>query len=574
MENRYFPPDPIARQSGSSLFPIDVDTGQPGDPFLTFDLGEVQSGIFTLKLESDSGGTVDIAWDDRINLDGTVPLMRATPNCDRVEIPAGSFSWDGFFERGARYLQLMLRGFHGRLVLCSLGIRETLLPVPPGQRAAFTSNNSLLDSIWLAAINTMRQYRNGCGSGDPERERCHWFGDDFMALRMAFYWCSDWIEMRRALELTAQSQFANGSFPVVSPGHFEDFNMVGGSCSWAAGVCEYCVTTGDWAFGQRMLPQIRRHIDYELRFADQDGLLYETPGRRFLSWADGEPRPPYTTGETWAKKDRKPWGDFFDPPTRGYNAIINIYWLWSLRETAKLAASLGDTDQAVRCKAIFSRARQAFDRLFLDEVSGLYRDNVAFRPDGSSNAPSFCESTLFFLMKTQLIGPEQALACYDKMQQQDFRCCRSSGGLELGSAAAFLLDAGRFDEALALYLDRWGAPVLAGATTMGEEFFRSDGNSDCHIHGATPARDFLEFLAGIRLSAPLWQEVSLTPPYGLRGLSFKAHVPARGGVIEVEVNCAEDATLYRYSVPDDSSCRLRLPDRSFVDAPRSGEISL
>jgi len=36
---------------------------------------------------------VDLALDDRVREDGSVPAFRATPNCERVEIPAGEFQF-------------------------------------------------------------------------------------------------------------------------------------------------------------------------------------------------------------------------------------------------------------------------------------------------------------------------------------------------------------------------------------------------------------------------------------------------------------------------------------------------
>ena len=36
-------------------------------------------------------------------------MFRATPNCDRVVVPARRVKWEGFFERGLRYLQVILR---------------------------------------------------------------------------------------------------------------------------------------------------------------------------------------------------------------------------------------------------------------------------------------------------------------------------------------------------------------------------------------------------------------------------------------------------------------------------------
>jgi hypothetical protein len=568
-------PAGIVTIADKGVFPVAITIPDDGHPFVNLDMGLVRSGLLHLEIESTSGGTVDLAWDDRC-LDGRVPLFRSTPNCDRVQVPAGRVTWEGFFERGLRYLQIILRDFQGIVTLHHAGVRETLTPLPVDEPATFVSDNDLLNRIWQASVETTRQYMNGCAAGDPVRERCHWFHDDAMAMRMAFYVYGDWRTWRRALELTAQSQSAEGWFPVISPGHFEDYNMVSGACYWAVQVAEYVRHTGDTAFARQMLPHIMRHIDYELRFAHADGLLYETPGRRFLSWADGTPRPPYAPGETWRKTTHTGWGDFFDPPTRGFNAIINLYWLWCLREAADVAASLGEGELGARWHALFDNARQAFDRIFWDEEVGLHRDNLRFDLTGKPNAPTFCESTLFLLLRAGLLEGEQGLACIDRMMDPAFICCRTSGGLEGGSYPVFLLEQGRTAEALVYYLDRWGAPITAGATTCGEEFYRGGGNSDCHIHGATPARDFLEYLAGIRLQAPGWQEVLLVPPVDDAALpALCASVPTPHGRIEVEITRdAGGRGVYRYRLP--AGCRGFLRSAVGIEplSAQYGEVDL
>jgi hypothetical protein len=535
-----------------AVLPVRLHCPAQGHPFVVFDLGVVRAGMLTVEIESESGGTVDVAWDDRIEKDGRVALFRATPNCDRVEVPAGRVRWDGFFDRGARYLHLVLRNFRGRVTIHQAGVVETLTVADAG-RAEFESDDELLNRVWRAASETTRLYMNGCAAGDPTRERVHWLHDDTLATRMAFYCFGDWKTWRRALELTAQGQNGDGFFPVISPGHFEDFNMIIVSCYWSVQQTEYLRHTGDKTFAANMFPHVVRHVAYELRFADGEGLLYETPGRRFLSWADADPRTPYQPGETWAKKTRKSWGDFFSAPTRGFNAIINIYWIWCLREAAALAEQLGQAEEAKKWRRIGQTAREAFERRFWDEETGLYRDNVAFNADGKINPPSFCESTLFHMMRAGLLDSARGAECLDRIFDPAFVCCRSSGGLELGALPPFLIEAGRTREALEFYRDRWGAPVRHGATTSGEEFFVSGGNSDCHIHGATPARDLIECVAGIRIAGPFWSSVCFAPPKD--GPDLKCSVPTPHGRIEVEIRTKRDGKrVFHYRAP--AGCKV------------------
>ncbi|GEM_PF-4061187 len=554
-----------------NILPLTITVPEKGHPSLVFDLETVRSGMLEIEIESTSGGTVDIARGDRLK-DGVV--SGPMPNVDRVEVPPGRIQWQGFFERGTRYLQIILRDFTGQVTIHKTGICETLTPIPADQPAVFDSGDGLLNKIWKASLETTRLYMNGCGAGDPVRERHHWLHDDAMALRMAFYCFGDWRTWRRGLELTAQSQMADGSLPTMSPGYNNDFNMVTSSCYWAVEIVEYFNHTGDFWFARQMLPRIDRHIQFQLRSADKDGLLYETPGRRFLSWADGEPRKPYKPGETFKKKGRKPWGDFSLPPTRGYNAIINAYWIWNLREAAGLAERLGQTKSAQRYREILNRAALAFEKRFWVPEAGLYRDNVAFERDGKASEPTYCESTLFLLMRAGLVSRDRGLKCLEKIMHPSFICCRSSGGLDFSALPVFLIEAGKTGQALEYYRDRWGEPVKAGLTTCGEEFFSS--GSYCHIHGATPARDFLEYLAGIRIRAPFWSEVLLVPPADDLSLpELHAEVPAPHGRIVVDIVKAKaDRKVYRYKLPEGSRGFLKTGEGIVELKEQCGEVVL
>ncbi|MCM8762519.1 MAG: hypothetical protein NC929_04305, partial [Candidatus Omnitrophica bacterium] len=152
---------------------------------------------------------------------------------------------------------------------------------------------------------------------------------------------------------------------------------------------------------------------------------------------------------------------------------------------------------------------------------------------------------------TDIIEEEKGLKCLKKIMSPDFICCRTSGGLDLSALPVFLLKAGRTGEALEYYLDRWGEPIKNGATTCGEEFFQTDGNSDCHIHGAAPARDLIEYLAGIRIAAPGWKKVIFVPPaYTPELPELYAAVPTLYGSIEVEIKKVNGRIIYRYDCPD------------------------
>ncbi len=552
----------LSRGSEGETFPIRISAAvEDRTPFVVLDMGVVRSGMLTFALTSRSGGTVDVGYDDRLTPAGNVNPARTTTSCERVVVPGGRFSWEGFFERGGRYIQLVFRHFEGEITLEQAGITETL-GIPADLPAAkFAASDGLLTRIWQASAETARLYLNDCGAGDPYRERIHWSGDDWMSLRMAWWCFGQSLQWRRGLELTAQSQNSDGSFPVISPGHFEDYNMNSGI--WITSLEEYCRETGDRDFGREHLPKVGRWIEYESRFANGDGLLYETPGRRFISWAEGIPRRWYEPGEMWRRGERTVgWGDFFDPPTLGFNAIINANWLWALRQAAALADLLGAKDLRDRWRSLHDRASAAFEAMFWDGGMSLYRDNVAFGWNGEKSAPTYSEPTLFALIRAGVVSGRKALECYDRVRVNGFECVRSTAGLEYGAVPLLLLKQGRTAEALALYRDRWGSPVEAGATTMGEEFFRTGANSDCHIHGAAPARDFLEYLAGVRLAGAGWSQVIFAPPADAPELSCE--IPTPRGFLKVQISRSKDGLRYGYELPE--GCTASYEDRGVLRA--------
>ena len=199
---------------------------------------------------------------------------------------------------------------------------------------------------------------------------------------------------------------------------------------------------------------------------------------------------------------------------------------------------------------------------------------MAFDHAGQVNAPTFCESTLFILIRTGLLERTDALQLLDRIWQPDFICCRSSGGLELGAIPPFLIEGGRTQQAIDLWKDRWGEPILAGATTCGEEFFQSAYNSDCHIHGATPARDFIEYLAGIRLDGPMWSRVVFAPPPD--GPDLCCEVPTVEGRVSVRIETRSDGSRFLiYSVPPGTQAIFKAHDGTTRPLSKTeGELDL
>ena len=138
----------------------------------------------------------------------------------------------------------------------------------------------------------------------------------------------------------------------------------------------------------------------------------------------------------------------------------------------------------------------------------------------------------------------------------------------------FLLENGRTAGALNYYLDIWGEPVKAGWTTMGESF-SEDASSNCIIHGAAPARDFLEYLAGIRLKAAGWQEVLFVPPAPDASLpELRAEVPVPGGGrICVRISKAADGKYtYGYEFPQGIKGFIKVYSSIEVLTDNKGEV--
>lgn len=202
-------------------------------------------------------------------------------------------------------------------------------------------------------------------------------------------------------------------------------------------------------------------------------------------------------------------------------------------------------------------------------------DNVTYDYKGRLNKPTFCESTLFSMIKAGLLDSDQILKLYDTIMDDSFICCRASGGLELSIIPVMLLEKGRVREALELYKDVWGSPINAGATTCGEKFFRGSGNSDCHIHGAFAARDFLEYIAGIKIRSPFWNEVLLVPPSNSSQLpDINATVPTYYGNINVKILSENGHKKYLYSVPENCKCFVKLGENKIILSSNIGELTI
>lgn len=248
-----------------------------------------------------------------------------------------------------------------------------------------------------------------------------------------------------------------------------------------------------------------------------------------------------------------------------YNTVVNALHNGSLQYMARIAAAIGNNQEAHYFLDLVEKHKEAFNSLLFDKTAGIYKDG---QDSGHHSLHANMFPMLFGLI------PEG----YDD-KVLDF--IRSRGMACSVYGAQFLLDAlyqaNDADYALSLMNSTsrrsWYNMIRCGSTITMEawdQVFKSNLDWN-HAWGAAPANIIIRHLVGVEPSEPGFKTVRIAPqPAGLE--YFKALVPSPAGNIPCEYHRGKSFT---FSLPKDTDADVELPlyapEGSPVTVSRNGK---
>ncbi|HCT76316.1 MAG TPA: alpha-L-rhamnosidase [Micromonosporaceae bacterium] len=391
-------PVAVFRTTGSVTNPQGVLTNQAtrltgANSSITLDFGKETGGIATLSFGATSGGQqLGLSFTESSLYVGTASDISANYGQPEGALTASAGSGGSYtmprerLRGGFRYMTIFLRT-SGWVDLTGVSLAFTAAPGkanPAAYANYFTSNDELLNRIWLAGaytvqLNTIASnegrvwpppsqlWNNSATVGvgqsvmvdGAKRDRTIWPADLGIATPSAYAYDGETVSTRNALTTMLQAQSSAGEIPWSGP----PFNLTGSDTYhlWTLLMSStYYSYTGDTAWLNSVWPRFRLAMDFITAKINGNNLLNVTRTQDWARFGQG-----------------------------GENISANALMYGTLIGASRLAAVRGDTNLAATWTQLAAALKAAVNARLWVPSQGMYRDNPSsnlYPQDGNSLA--------------------------------------------------------------------------------------------------------------------------------------------------------------------------------------------
>ncbi len=500
------------------------------DYTIVYDFGREFLGHLVIDVTNAHEVTLDVAYDERLNDDGSVGLFWREQNnntAERYVLPPGRHTIESFHERGGRYAQLTFRGATD-VIVHSLQLRQTV-----GDyliNASFECGDPVLNWGWNAGIETTRCSMSD-GWIDPWRERGLYIGDALVEAEATRAFTDDHRLARWSIRLWSRTQKDDGQMLDVTPG-WKTAPLIDYTLIWILLLHDHVGWNGDLELVRDVYPSIGRIFAsplYEVAFSG----LWIPKDKVFIDWGAV---PEQRSGE---------------------NGPLNAFRIAALDAAATLADAIHEPDDAVRFRQQSSAVRLAFQTLW-DEKNGRYANSR--EPSGLSTAPAIHCNILALLY--DIVPPDRVASVLafviDELRQNMSRRVGKVAIYFMYYALLALYKQNRADEAERLMRSHWGFQKDAGVLTLVEELDRlRDGvGSFCHGWACGNVVMCRQHLLGVswRFADPMNVRIE---PHADTIEWAEGTVPHPRGHVHVKWRVQGGALIASYAAPDGVSVTFK-----------------
>ncbi len=529
----------------------DVATEEGLGVSMLFDFGEIQAGRPRIEIDAKGGEEFDIVVSERlpgeyeaggIAPDARIerkPLLGLDAHVTRYVARAAVQTFESFEWDAVRWLQLTVRRAPAGVRINNVSVVTTRFPA--SRRGHFECSDPMLTRLWALGARTIELCMHDGWIDCPSREQRQWLGDatvEHLAGEAAFGAGIHPLN-RHFLLSAAESQRMDGLLEMFAPGDHRRFGWLipDFTLQWIFNVADHYEYSGDRALLREVFPTLLKGLAWFEALQGEDGRIADLPYWHFQDWA--------AVGRT------------------GYATVLNAELLGAFGAGARLARALEWNQEAERLDAKAESLRRALESHW-DEERGLYVDCVS--PETGLCEPRCSQHANAAMIlwgrldagRTQRIAAE--IGDRAKLRLTPAPPVTMSGepfdaATDIVLANTFfshfvyaaLAKAGRFDLALALMRERYGAMLAAGATSLWEGF--EPHTSLAHGFSSTPTWQLSCHMLGIAPCAPGFARARIAPHLGDLDFARGVH-PTRLGDIAVSMQRAGASIDIDISLPD------------------------
>ena len=497
---------------------------------IELDLGASYAGHLELELTSDSAGTVDAGWAERIDDGRVVVLQKGSSYVDRLSVVPGRTAWQPYQFNAGRYLAIYLRGFSGQVGLHRVGWQATE-PQLPWDQAEFRSGDRQLDRLFEVGARTLRVGTQEALMDCPTRERATYLADGMPTAYWIALTTGDTRHWRHLIREAFARVSAEGLVRSTTfSGRLDtllDFPLL--AVVW----CElYLRYTGDLATVRPLLPVARSVVDYFDHRVDERGLF---------NWRWRGALPEHHWEQEYGDTPLR-FGDslnlFIDHPgmgwhsvgvpgidRRGINAGINLLRVRALRALGALEDAADHQEAATTRRESADLLADTARSIFHDPSQDLWSDGEL---DGQRLA-QLSQQTNTWALWSGSTGKSEAdrLRLARAILKADPESVAQNGPYFWTYLYPELCRLGLTAEALSQTRRRFSVMDDPAVTTLWETWAGDDHDSRCHPWSSSVVQFLLCGIAGLPSGLSQRKDYVITPrPDLLDRVEAATHVRA------------------------------------------------
>jgi len=507
---------------------------QPKKGMYVFDMGQNFAGWVRLKVKGKAGTKVVLRFAEMLDPNGTIYTDNLrTARCTDTYILKGKGRevWQPRFTyHGFRYVEVT--GYPGEPGLGD--ITGIVVHSDTPQVGSFECSNPMVNQLYSNLTWGQRSNYIEVPTDCPQRdERLGWTGDAQIFIRTATYNMDVAAFFTKWLVDLEDGQSAEGAFPDVAP---RKVAMGDGTAAWgdAGVICPWTVyqVYGDKRVIERHYKSMKKWIAY-----------LKTNSKELLRPAKG-------------------YGDWVaiasDTPK---DVIATAYFAYSTRLLSKMAAAIGQNQDAKEYESLFKQIRDAFNKAYVSDDGRIKGDTQT----------CYCLGLYFDLLpdnKRQIAADHLVEA----IKRKDWHL--STGFVGLSYLLPTLTQTGNLDVAYRLLnndsFPSWGYSIKNGATTIWERWdgwtedkgFQTPGmNSFNHYAFGSVGQWLFGTVTGIDTEGSGYKQIIIRPRPG-GGLSFaKAGYKSINGLIVSDWKIEDGTFILNITIPANTTATVYVPTK-------------
>ncbi|KAJ5146739.1 hypothetical protein N7526_000091 [Penicillium atrosanguineum] len=395
-------------------------------------------------------------------------------------------TFEPFWFRAFRYIQLQITASDQPLILESFTFRETFYPLEISTRVQAGPE---LDNIWKISLRTLQNCRHETFEDCPFYEQNQFASDSRLQMLFNYQISSDDRLARKTIQEFHASQGPDGLIKAQFPAGFRSTQIPQFSLYFVAMINDHMHYFADSALVCRYLSTIDGILSHFDERLNELGLVgrFEDDAWPFIDWVPEW----FVPGKIFESCMPKAY------TSTGAATFNSLLYVVALMQAAELCNFSGRRDTATEYNQRADAIRKAVNTHCYED--GLYLDGPAAKEYSQ-------HSQVFAILSESITGAAARELMSRALEDSSLAQCSYSMKFYLFRAVEKV---GLYTELFHSLMDPWRKMIADNLTTWAE--FENNARSDCHGWSASPVHEIVTQLFGVSPARPGFKRVRIAP---------------------------------------------------------------